>query len=63
MDEKILMELVDGILRIMRSRIVSIILYGSTARGTSTKESDVDVAILMQGNTALRLREKVTGII
>lgn len=44
-DEKILMELVDGILGIMKNRVISIILYGSVTRGTNTEESDVDVAI------------------
>ena len=28
MDEKILMELVDGILEIMKNRVIGIILYG-----------------------------------
>lgn len=46
MDEKILMELVDGILEIMKNRVIGIILYGSAARGTNTEESDVDVAIV-----------------
>lgn len=50
MDEKILKELVDGILRIVKRRVYSIILYGSMARGTNTEESDVDIAILMEGN-------------
>lgn len=43
MDERILMELVDGILRIVNSKVLSIILYGSMARGTNTDESDVDM--------------------
>lgn len=50
MNEKILMELVDGILQIVKNGVFSIILYGSTARGTNSDDSDVDIAILMQGN-------------
>lgn len=50
MDDRILRELVDGILRIVNNRVLSIILYGSVARGTNTDESDVDIAVLMDGN-------------
>lgn len=50
MDDRILMELVDGILHAVNSRVLRIILYGSVARGTNTDESDVDIAILMEGN-------------
>ena len=63
MDEKILMELVDGILGIMKNRVISIILYGSMARGTNTDESDVDVAILMQGNLDKETEEKLSDFI
>lgn len=63
MNEKILMELVDGILGIMKSRVISIILYGSAARGTNTEESDVDVAILMQGDLDKEIEEKLSDFI
>ena len=57
------MELLDGILGIIKNRVVSIILYGSTARGTNTEESDVDVAILMQGNLDKETEEKLSDFI
>lgn len=63
MDEKILMELVDGILGIMKNRVISIILYGSATRGTNTEESDVDVAILMRGNLDKETEEKLSDFI
>lgn len=63
MNEKILMELVDGILGIMKSRVISIILYGSAARGTNTEESDVDVAILVQGDLDKEIEEKLSDFI
>ena len=50
MNKEILMELVHGILAIMEQQVVSIILYGSVAKGTYTEESDVDIALLMNGN-------------
>lgn len=47
MDQKILNELVNGILKIMKPSVMQIILYGSVARGTSTEDSDVDVALMI----------------
>ena len=43
-------ELVNGILALMRGRVLSIILYGSVARGTDTPESDIDIALIIRGN-------------
>lgn len=50
MDTEALKELVDGILAIFDTQVVRIVLYGSYARGTNTSESDVDVALLLDGN-------------
>lgn len=47
MEQKILNELVNGILKIMQPSVMQIILYGSVARGTSTDDSDVDVALMI----------------
>lgn len=49
MEQNILTELVNGILSIMEQKLERIVLYGSVARGTSTDESDVDVALIMHG--------------
>ena len=49
MEKSILTELADGIVDIMGSRLVSIVLYGSVARGANTEESDVDIALIMHG--------------
>ena len=59
MDIKILDELVDGILAIMKPSVVSIILYGSVARGTNTEESDVDVAILVKNKMDAEMEDKL----
>ena len=40
-------ELVEGLLSVLGSKVNTIILYGSTAKGTATAESDVDIAILV----------------
>lgn len=63
MDERILMELVDGILRIVNSKVLSIILYGSMARGTNTDESDVDIAVLMEGNLDKNTEDSLSDFI
>lgn len=62
-EERILMELVDGILCIVNNRVLSIILYGSMARGTNTDESDVDIAILMDGNLDKDTEDKLSEFI
>lgn len=49
MDKNILNELVNGILAILEPSVIQIVLYGSVARGTNTEESDVDVALLING--------------
>ena len=42
-------ELVKGILALMQGQVMSIILYGSVARGTDTPESDIDIALIIRG--------------
>ena len=63
MNKEVLMELVNGILEIMEYQVVSIILYGSVAKGTDTDESDVDVALLMKGNLDKETEEKLSDFI
>ena len=48
MEQRISHELVEGILAVMQDKIDRIILYGSVARGTNTKDSDIDVALLVK---------------
>ena len=45
---RVLNELVLAILEIYGSYVVSVILYGSVARGTDTTESDVDIALILK---------------
>lgn len=63
MDEKILKELVSGILSIMESQVVRIVLYGSVARGTNTAESDVDVALFMNGTLDGNTEDKLSDLV
>ena len=41
-------ELVQGLTDIFGNNISMIILYGSVARGNATKESDIDIAIVVR---------------
>lgn len=40
-------EIVDAVLGLLRNKVYRIMLYGSYARGDFTKESDVDIMILL----------------
>ena len=61
--ELALQELTPGLRRIYGDLIDSIILYGSTARGTRTDESDVDVAILLHPGATKAMREKMLDLV
>ena len=62
-ERNILDELVDGMRQVLPNRIVRIVLYGSTARGTDTKESDVDIALLMYGQLDTDTEERLSDFI
>lgn len=63
MNRDILQELVMGILAVMRKQLVRIVLYGSVARGTNTKESDVDVALIVKGTLDEGTEDKLSDFI
>ena len=63
MDAKILKELVDGILAIFDTQVIRIVLYGSYARGTNTPESDVDVALLLNGSLNIETENKLSDLV
>lgn len=63
MDGSVWSELVKGILSIMENRLVSIILYGSVARGTGTEESDVDIALIMHGKMDAEIEDKLSDFV
>lgn len=48
--EKIKVEATEMVKEIMRPDLVQVILYGSCVRGNYTKDSDVDIALLMKCN-------------
>ena len=48
LSDEIREELVQGLTDIFGNNISMIILYGSVARGNATKESDIDIAIVVK---------------
>jgi predicted nucleotidyltransferase len=66
MDEKtVLTELKDSLKQVAGDRTVRLVLYGSRARGDYDKESDIDLAIIVQGLTRElknRMLDKVTDL-
>lgn len=48
---KILSELAELLYQVYKDKLKAVILYGSVARGTQTKESDIDIMVLVDGNT------------
>lgn len=63
MDTKALNELVEGILAIFNNQVMRIVLYGSYARGTNTSESDVDVALLLNGKLNDNTEDKLSDLL
>lgn len=61
--DAMLKELVDGIVGIVDSKLVSIILYGSVARGSASEESDIDIALLLDGKMSKETEDKVSDLI
>lgn len=59
MNKRITNELVEGLKDIFSDRLISIILYGSVARGTDTIDSDVDIAIILKDVKDQSLQNKL----
>ena len=56
-------KLIPGLQEIYGDLIDSVILYGSTARGTQTADSDVDVAILLRAGATKAMREQMLDLV
>ena len=61
MDQDMINELVNGFLSVMREQLNQVILYGSVARGSDSKDSDIDIALIVKnkldGDTEDRLSD------
>ena len=56
-------KLIPGVQEIYGDLIDSVILYGSTARGTQTADSDVDVAILLRAGATKVMRDQMLDLV
>ena len=55
--------LIPGLQDIYGNLISSVILYGSTARGTRADDSDVDVAVLLHSGTTKEMRGQMLDLV
>ena len=63
MQETMYDELVNGLLSILTDQTVQIVLYGSTARGTATDESDIDIAIFLTHRLNAQQEDRLSDLI
>ena len=63
MQDIIIKDLVSGIRSAAEGKLISIILYGSVARGTATSESDVDVAIILNGKMDEQMEDALSDVV
>lgn len=61
--ESTLQGLVSGLLDIYGDHIVSIILYGSVARGTQSEESDVDIAVILKNGATRAMYDQMLDLV
>lgn len=60
--KKILQEIAELLRNVYGERLRAVIMYGSVARGTQTKDSDVDIMVLIEGtDEELRRYEEKLG--
>ena len=55
--------LVPGLRAIYGNLLVSVILYGSVARGTQTDESDVDIAVIMKSGATREMYDRMLDLV
>lgn len=56
-------KLVPGLRAIYGNLLVSIILYGSAARGTQTPESDVDIAVILKEGATKKMYDQQLDLV
>lgn len=59
---EIFKKLVPGLVNIFHDSVISIILYGSVARGSQTDESDIDIAVIVKSYTK-DMHEQMTDLV
>ena len=63
MEQRIYDELVSEILRALSTQVIRIVLYGSVARGSSTPESDVDIAVFVHTRLNEEMEDRLSDVV
>lgn len=58
LSDEMVRELIDGLREIFAQNVLQIILYGSVARQEEVKESDIDIAIIVQAVPTESVRDR-----
>lgn len=58
LNEEMIQELIEGLRKIFDKNVVQIVLYGSVARKEETAESDIDIAIILDGIQIPAIRDQ-----
>ena len=61
--QTLLTQYLSEVQKIYGAHLKSVILYGSYARGNNTSESDVDVALLLNGNLNESTEDKLSDLV
>ena len=61
--QDILIELVRGILAVIPVGVHAIILYGSVARGTDERDSDVDIALVLDSPLTPEQEDRLADLV
>ena len=56
-------ELVKGLCSVLHDNLISIIVYGSVAKGVQTDESDVDIALIIKGELDNEIEDKLSDFL
>ena len=60
---RLFQQLIPEIVEIYGDLLVSVILYGSVARGTQTDESDIDIAVMLRSKESDDMKDRMTDVI
>lgn len=56
-------ELVRSLLSVLETNVLSIIVYGSVAKGTNLPDSDVDIAVIVNRELDKSIQDRLSNVI
>lgn len=63
MNDYMYRELTQGLISLLEGQIDRIVLYGSTARGEATPESDIDIAIILHSGLSEGQQDRLSDLV